>query len=406
MPTTTHTLLATTGASPQVVTETLYAIHHENLQWPDDIYLITTSFGKKRAIEGLLHQHHLQRLCTQLNRPTPAFDGSHVLVTPGADGSAVEDARSLQDHEALANFIMTEVRNLTAQPRASLHASLAGGRKTMTFYLGYAMSLFGQAQDTLSHVLVSDGYETLPDFWFPTAESSIVKNSRGEEMDANLAKITLAPIPFIRHRFNLPKVLLQDNEVVQFSDLVQLINLGENLDSLRIVVDPPQKTIRVESTESQLSIPFQPGPLEMAFYSMMARGTREGEHDLTRPDKPDRGLSHELMRELMPICAQPYDDENLANNIAKLKDWNITNPSFKEDTFDVLATGITRSWFDSRKNTLVEMFSKKLPGSLVRRVAPSIIWSGSQRITPGDMTRVPKGGGYGIDIKPENIIIN
>ena len=37
-----HTLLATIGTSPQVLTETLYAIHHENHQWPDDIYLITT----------------------------------------------------------------------------------------------------------------------------------------------------------------------------------------------------------------------------------------------------------------------------------------------------------------------------------------------------------------------------
>ena len=56
-----HTLLATTGASPQVVTETLYAIHHENLQWPDDIYLITTSLGKGIAVKGLLEDGHLQQ---------------------------------------------------------------------------------------------------------------------------------------------------------------------------------------------------------------------------------------------------------------------------------------------------------------------------------------------------------
>ena len=176
-----HTLLATTGASPQVVTETLYAIHHANQRWPDDIYLITTSFGKRKAVEGLLEKQHLQRLCEELQRPIPAFDASHVLVTPGADGTEVEDARSLADHEALANFIMTEVRDRTASDDTSLHASLAGGRKTMTFYIGYAMSLFGRPQDTLSHVLVSEGYENIPDFWFPTrAEPHRYVDNRGK----------------------------------------------------------------------------------------------------------------------------------------------------------------------------------------------------------------------------------
>ena len=92
-----HTLLATTGASPQVITETLYAIHHSNAQWPDALFLITTSFGKRKAVQGLLEEGHLQRLCTQLQRPLPAFDASHVLVAPGADGQPVEDARSVAD---------------------------------------------------------------------------------------------------------------------------------------------------------------------------------------------------------------------------------------------------------------------------------------------------------------------
>ena len=114
-----HTLLATTGASPQGITETLYAIHHSNAQWPDALFLITTSFGKRKAVQGLLEEGHLQRLCTQLQRPLPAFDASHVLVAPGADGQPVEDARSVADHEALANFIMTVVRDRTQASQGS-----------------------------------------------------------------------------------------------------------------------------------------------------------------------------------------------------------------------------------------------------------------------------------------------
>lgn len=46
-----------------------------------------------------------------------------------------------EDQEALADFIVKEVAQLCADPNRIVHASLAGGRKTMTFYLGYAMSL-------------------------------------------------------------------------------------------------------------------------------------------------------------------------------------------------------------------------------------------------------------------------
>jgi CRISPR-associated protein (TIGR02584 family) len=44
----------------------------------------------------------------------------------------------------------------TADPQASLHVSIAGERKTMGFYVGYALSLFGRTQGRLSHVL-NDG---------------------------------------------------------------------------------------------------------------------------------------------------------------------------------------------------------------------------------------------------------
>jgi CRISPR-associated protein (TIGR02584 family) len=48
-----------------------------------------------------------------------------------------------------------------------LHVSIAGGRKSMGFFAGYAFSLFGRTQDRLSHVLVNDPFESFPDFYFP-----------------------------------------------------------------------------------------------------------------------------------------------------------------------------------------------------------------------------------------------
>ena len=402
-----HTLLATTGASPQVVTETLYAIHQQNQRWPDDIYLLTTSFGKDKAVQGLLTEQHLQRLCRELQRPIPAFDATHILVTPGADGNAVEDARSLQDHEALANFIMTEVRNRTADS-SSLHASLAGGRKTMTFYIGYAMSLFGRAQDTLSHVLVSEGYENIPGFWFPTTDAPHRHiTSRDTTLDASLAQVTLAPIPFVRHRHDLPQVLLQTGTAVNFAQLVQLINLGENPAALRLEVDLPAACIRLSTVDSDLHLVFAPKLLEMAFFTLMARCTMGGESDLTRPLKgnPEIGLSASLLQELLPLCGLACKDR-LSDNLAALEDWNVTQGQLKDSTLEALRNGISDTWFDQRKNQLLTLFLQQLPASLARWVQPATIWDeDGQRLGREAIDKTPKKGGYGLHLEPHKIRI-
>lgn len=404
-----HTLLATTGASPQVVTETLHAIHHENLQWPDDIYLITTSFGKKEAVKGLLEESHLQRLCNELNRPMPTFDADHVLVTPGADGAEMEDARSLDDHEALANFIMTEVRNRTASPDTSLHASLAGGRKTMTFYIGYAMSLFGRAQDTLSHVLVSKDYETLRGFWFPTQAQAhrYVANHKGETLDASTAEVTLARIPFIRHRRNLPQVLLQSDSTVQFADLVELINLGENRQDIRVSVDLPAQTLRVHNENNTLNVEITLGLLELAFYTFMARATLKGETDWTRPskDKRDAFFAKVLLEDLLPLCGLACSDDPL-DNVNRLSNYNTMHTRFKSDTIEALRCGIAQNWFDSRKNKITRALTEKLPENLVRWIAPASIWTeDGTRLSDDEIEKTLKGGGYGLPLEKHQISI-
>jgi CRISPR-associated protein (TIGR02584 family) len=398
-----HTLLATTGASPQVVTETLYALHYDNGQWPDEIFLITTSFGKSKAVAGLIEEGHLQRLCTQLQRPQPAFSAEHILVVPGADGAPVDDARSLADHEALANFIMTEVRNRTIKSEGSLHASLAGGRKTMTFYIGYAMSLFGRVQDSLSHVLVSEGYESVADFWFPTSDPAHrhIRTHQGQALDASAAQVTLAPIPFVRHRRDLPKVLLQTSETVDFARLVRLINLGEQPDNLRLTIDVPSCCIRLEDSDGALQLEFTPGLNELAFYAMIARATLAGENDLTRPGerRGDKGLTRSFVNELLALCRlQPRG--SLEADLDALAD----SAQLRTATIDSLRNGMVGTWFDSRRNQLGALFAEKLPGSLARWLLPTIIWTEDGLPVEIDSDRrTPKGGGYGIPLDANQI---
>jgi CRISPR-associated protein (TIGR02584 family) len=158
-------LLAVIGLSPQIVTETVYALAVEqHPPWvPTEIHVITTGKGAQNARLELLSDDPgwFHRLREDYGLPEISFDTGHIHVIKGPDGEPLDDILADTDNAAVADFITEHVRAITADPAASLHVSIAGGRKTMGFYVGYALSLFGRAQDRLSHVLVSPPFESL-----------------------------------------------------------------------------------------------------------------------------------------------------------------------------------------------------------------------------------------------------
>ena len=71
-----------------------------------------------------------------------------------------------------------------------------------------------------------------------------------------------------------------------------------------------------------------------------------------------------------------------------------------------MSKGINLTWFDSRQTHLRERFERELPDSLLRWVLPSIIWAeDGSRLPDSDISRTPKGGGYGIYLKSHQISI-
>ena len=164
-------LLAVTGLSPQIVTETLYALAVKGspIFVPTEIRIITTQRGAEEARRTLLSDDPgwFHRLRKDYRLPVIAFAAEDIRVIAGPTGKPLGDILDEADNAAVADFITEEVRGITADPRASLHVSIAGGRKTMGFYVGYALSLFGRAQDRLSHVLVPPSLELRPDFFYP-----------------------------------------------------------------------------------------------------------------------------------------------------------------------------------------------------------------------------------------------
>lgn len=165
-------LLCVTGLSPQIVTETLYAlaVTGDPCFVPSEIHLLTTADGAERARLTLLSEEPgwFHRLCQDYGLPPIRFTLDTIHILHNAEGRLLGDIRNVADNEAIADAITAKVRELTADPNSAVHTSIAGGRKTMGFYLGYALSLLGRPQDRLSHVLVSSPFESNLDFFYPT----------------------------------------------------------------------------------------------------------------------------------------------------------------------------------------------------------------------------------------------
>ncbi len=275
-------LLAVTGLSPQIVTETLYAlaVAADDPWIPTEIRILTTREGAERARLTLLSEAPgwFHRLRADYGLPPIAFDAANLIVVPDADGRPLDDIRSPADNERVADTITAAVRELSADPRTQLHVSLAGGRKTMGFYLGYALSLYGRAQDRLSHVLVSPQFESHPEFFYPTPASHVIYTPAPERrpLDTREARVTLAEIPFVRLREGLSLPLLEGR--MSFSDTVAAAQRA--IEAPHLTLDPARHCVRAGGVEVAMT------PAVFAFYAMFAeRALRRAEPLTWRDDE-------------------------------------------------------------------------------------------------------------------------
>mgnify|MGYP000137289223 FL=1 len=218
-------LLVVTGMSPQVVTETLYALVTDQDFVPTEVRVITTLNGKVKVRHGLLGEGgvgqggHFAQFCLDYGLVGDiAFPESHIALIHSQNGEPLPDIRTPEENRDAADSIVQLVQDLCRDPHCALHVSIAGGRKTMGFFVGYALSLFARAQDRLSHVLVSEPYENNPAFYYPPPVSRLIPDYHGNELDASLAKVMLAEIPLVRLRDGLSDALLSG--AVGYSDAV------------------------------------------------------------------------------------------------------------------------------------------------------------------------------------------
>ncbi len=201
-------LVCVSGMSPAVITETLYELVRENIFIPDEIHVITTLEGMEEIKKKLFGKDGAmgQFISMYLPGKTIIFDESTIHVPKDENDSSLEDITTVEHNQLVANTTYAVMRQLKDR-KAQIHASIAGGRKTMSFYMGQAFSLVAENDDKLSHVLVSPPFERIGDFYFPTLPKKMhtyKEKDRSTEVVveksvcSSTAKISLADVAVLK----------------------------------------------------------------------------------------------------------------------------------------------------------------------------------------------------------------
>ena len=305
-------LVVVTGMSPQVVTETVYALAvPAKPAWvPTEIRLLTTRKGAEIAKEHLLKggNGRFQQLRQDYQLPAVDFDARSIHTLSDDDGEAMDDIQTPAHNTAAADAITQLLCELTRDDGSALHVSIAGGRKTMGFYLGYALSLYGRAQDRLSHVLVNPPYESHPEFFYPTPTERLIETRDGELVDARKARVGLAEIPFVRLREGLPQDLLEGK--IRFHDAVDAAQ--QALGPVELVIDLRGR--RVQAGGRVFKVP----PVQLAFLAWLARRQQEGLEWLPCPieEIPEPEYATAFLREHDVIVGHMGSNERTAKRLA------------------------------------------------------------------------------------------
>jgi CRISPR-associated protein (TIGR02584 family) len=282
--------------TPQIITETLWALQQRG-ERVDEIRVITTLDGREKILTGKINgrgaadeslldttEGQFFKFLQDFPAVGPIiFDANclYLLTTKQTgvpsprdhDTERLSDILTDEDNEKAANQICEIVRDLAKDDNVRIHASIAGGRKTMGLYLMTAMQLFGRNEDKMSHVLVSKEVEFgAPKFFYKRPQPEPVLDFSGKpktKPDGSVItsadiNIYLADIPFIRLRGVGAKLL--DKPLTNYGDFVldtqRELEFLESAKELRLNLK--EKKVKVFNREATLSL------RQMFVYAMFA----------------------------------------------------------------------------------------------------------------------------------------
>lgn len=326
-------LLVVTGLSPQVITETLFAMHQQGQVMPEEIHILTTAEGYQRVRLTLINDGWLARFYHDYQLPAAVFSKDHIHILQQKDGTELADIRTQADNQDMADGITEWIRELTTNPETKLHVSIAGGRKTMGFYAGYALSLYGRPQDCLSHVLVSADFESHPQFFYPTPYSQVIyaNDPTRKPLDTKDAAIMLADIPFVRLRHGLDPALLAGKSSFSASVAKAQAAIGP----ANLVINIKKRLLIAQDT------PIKLNPTDLAFYLWLLDRQKNGK---SAPGSPSEGAPEmHYTLEYFSIYQQ------------------LTGDMWASDrTSNTLKTGMSKTFFEQRKSRVNTVLKQSL----------------------------------------------
>jgi CRISPR-associated protein (TIGR02584 family) len=317
-------LLALGGMSPQVVTETLYylCIRQSPAFIPTEVRLITTSVGRDEAIDGLLdHDGEFHEFLKDYAlKGKIVFTTEHLHPIVDQNNTPLEDVRTESDNITAADMITEYIRQLTSDPECAVHVSISGGRNTLGFYLGYALSMFGRPQDRLSHVLVQSEFQGNDQFFYPPPTPEVIRGRNGTSLNTAHAEVTLAEIPFVSLRHGLPKSLLEGKATY-----------SQTVSAIRRALAPPKLEIDISARKIWAGdVLIEMPPQLFAWYAWMAQRRQTVEEFGGHVSWRDDGIAEEFLAVYKRVVGPMAHDYEVAAA--------------------TLAQGMTKEFFDEKKS--------------------------------------------------------
>ena len=284
-------LLAVTGMTPAIITETVWGLAHESPPTvPDRVVVVTTTTGRNCIQQELFKarpefgnmsvweqlrkelENHGIVVANKLRFGTTPDDIRVFTVTDAhVQSIELDDIRTPAENEAAADFLLDTLRVFTENPDIRLICSLAGGRKTMSALLYSCVSLIGRDDDRLTHVLVNEQLtesRLKPKFYFPTDQLQMPQvEGKPNLVSAAAVRVELADVPFVPMRKLLPRV------PGRFTDLVYTYR-----SKINALSSPPR--VELSEKEPLLTVEGQTVALtatEFALMSFLVERARAGQ---------------------------------------------------------------------------------------------------------------------------------
>jgi CRISPR-associated protein (TIGR02584 family) len=317
-------LVAITGMSPAVLTETVWALAEKEKIIPDLIVVLTTVDGHRKLVEQLFGSDDIwKKLRADILGPGHAKDMRLNFSTspsclrimermvPGGGREPINDMNRLADNEAVGDEIVAELWRWT-KPGYRVLASLSGGFKTMSAMMYAGMTLLGRPGDRILHVLVNEPYagNTAPPFFWPGQPMQELSAKRafpelgvanGQRILANDAVLNLGDIQF--PPLSQLTGWREHTQSPSFAALVERCRSnsalsGETPIVKSLILNVPKRTLSVNGSE-----PWQPGAIGFQIIYFLARAC-QSEVKYTSADRAATAYLACLQKEIMKL---PHD---------------------------------------------------------------------------------------------------